>query len=709
MKIKLKMALTFTLLNLVIFIVLLGSTVYLSESQADRRFRQELENTTEAVSIQIINLLNKTISDFLLATSTKSSSFLKVLNNNVSKSNLTLKTAQNMFIESINEHIKTSNGTCIITDNNGKIIFHENSSLIGSDSVYKNWIKSNIKKHYIYTETTDTKSNKKRIAIKFYFSNWDWQIIYQMDYEEVYSILDFDSFNTTINNIKVGITGYPYIISTHGLFITHPDEKLRYDGHYNIKDNDGNLFLRKIIKNKEGFLEYNWKDPDEKVRIKVAHFKPIENTHWIVISGGYKDDFFRTTDLVKKLLTIITVISIVVSLMFTLLFSSRLVVPIVKLNNAIKDISEGEGDLTKSVSLKSRDEIGNIASSLNDFIDKLKNIILQIKEVSGTTIKIKEGLSTDTDETNIHINSIDENMTEINSKVKNLEQTVDKASGNVSDITTSIGVLGEQIISQNAMIEESSAAITEMISSIDSVADITSKKQAVTGKLVETTQRGVNIVEQSMESVNRISEQLEGINSMATIISNIASETNILAMNAAIEAAHAGESGKGFAVVAEEIRKLAESSDDSSKRIKDLLNKVNDSMDKTSSLSDETISSIQEIETEINNFVLAFDEISHSTSELRTGGKEMTEAIEVLRDISITVKESSDSINALTDGVNTAMVETGEVSRDIITRISQISNNADKIKSSMVRVNSNTKELANAGDELDAQVNKFKV
>ena len=704
-----KMTLTFTILNLLILLVLLLLTVTISRQQSEEKFRIDLENTTDSVSIQISEFLDQTINNYLKSTARKSYDFLLAINANVSGALLSRETAESMFFQSIREQSRSSIGTCIIVDNDGKVIFDQDSSKIGTESRYRDWIRSHIKEHYILYRDVDQETGEQKVAMKFYFSSWDWQVIYEVDYYEVYSILDFDSFNASINNIRVGEKGYPYIISTHGLVITHPDDDLRYDGIYNLLDNDGFAFVKHIINERSGFLEYNWLDKDGVVRVKVANFKQIPNTHWIVVSGGYKEDFFAITNQIRRLLIMITIASILISILFTLLFSGRLVVPISLFNTAIKDISEGEGDLTQSVTVQTKDEMQDIATDFNLFIRKLRNIISQIKSVSNTTLGIKQNLLDDTEETNRQVGLISENVEQINFSVKRLGNTVGNARTSVDKIISSINGLSDQIVSQNTMIEESSASITQMISSIDSVADITSKKQAVTEELVETTKKGLNVVTRSMDSVQEVNNQLEGINNMATVISDIAEQTNILSMNAAIEAAHAGEFGKGFAIVAEQIRSLAASSNVSSNNIKELLININRTMKETSELSAEAIVSIQEIEVEINRFVQAFEEINQSSSELKIGGREIIEAIQLLRDTSAKVDESSSSIKNLTGTVEQAVTETSTVSEDVIMRVSQISSQTGNIIDSMKRVNNSTKEIENAGNELDEQVRRFKV
>lgn len=216
------------------------------------------------------------------------------------------------------------------------------------------------------------------------------------------------------------------------------------------------------------------------------------------------------------------------------------------------------------------------------------------------------------------------------------------------------------------------------------------------------------MLSETVQSVEEIYENVDSIMSFTEIISGIASQTNLLSMNAAIEAAHAGDSGKGFAVVSDEIRKLAETSSENSTEISKVLQQVITRIKAAMEMSNETKLAFVEIDREISGVTQAFDEINASTSELKSGGGQILEAMTVLRDSSMGVKSAVNEIDHGSDDVNNAMNTVKVIAEEVVAEIACIGAGTENISKAVDGVGNISDQLSVNASGMADEVNKFK-
>jgi methyl-accepting chemotaxis protein len=200
--------------------------------------------------------------------------------------------------------------------------------------------------------------------------------------------------------------------------------------------------------------------------------------------------------------------------------------------------------------------------------------------------------------------------------------------------------LNDKIIQQAAAIEESSASIEEMVATINNTAGMAQKRQSVIQELVDNVEQGRSSMHETIEAVGVISKGVEGVGSTIKVISGIAANTNLLSMNAAIEAAHAGDAGRGFAVVAGEIRRLSETTSENSRNIANTLTGIIDGIKTTTTRSAATDTLIGSMAEEINGFAITMTELIDSLGELSIGSKEIITALVLLREHADSIKTS---------------------------------------------------------------------
>lgn len=352
-------------------------------------------------------------------------------------------------------------------------------------------------------------------------------------------------------------------------------------------------------------------------------------------------------------------------------------------------------------------EISTLGLWFNQFILSLKNSLLSIKMASNNSVDVKDELNAGSEQTLVSLTEITANIDSINNQIKVLSENIANSSSAISQISSTITSLNGQIEDQTSAVTESSASVTQMIASINNVASISRKKKESTNRLVETARSGGEKINATSKIIKEVTSHIDNIVEMNEIINDIASQTDLLSMNAAIEAAHAGESGKSFAVVADEIRQLAESSSENAKNISGLLNNIINDIENASTASEESNQAFEEINKEILDVANALDEVTTTTSELSTGGQQIIEAMTVLSDISIKVKEGSMEMQSGAQMIMQSMANVNNISDIVVNGNNEIGAGIKEIGQAMHKIAELGGQLSEQSEALNREINKF--
>jgi methyl-accepting chemotaxis protein len=406
---------------------------------------------------------------------------------------------------------------------------------------------------------------------------------------------------------------------------------------------------------------------------------------------------------------IIAVLSILITAGIIFIIVTKVSSPIIKVSRTLKDISEGEGDLTKQIYLKSKDEIGDLAHYFNQTLEKIRHLVISIKNQTGVLFDIGNELSINMTQTAAAVNEISSNMKGIKTRVMNQSASVTETNATMEQITINIDKLNEHIENQTSNVNQSSSAIEEMLANIRSVTDTLIKNAANVKDLSNASELGRSGLRGVAADIQEIARESEGLLEINAMMENIAGQTNLLSMNAAIEAAHAGEAGKGFAVVADEIRKLAESSGEQSKTISAILNKIKTSIDKITVSTDEVLKKFEAIDSEIRTVSDQEENIRNAMEEQNSGSRQILEAIEKLNEITRLVKGGSEEMLEGSREVIGESKNLEAVTSEISSGISEMATGTDQINIAVSRINEISANNKESIDVLVREVSKFKV
>lgn len=444
-----------------------------------------------------------------------------------------------------------------------------------------------------------------------------------------------------LRNLKFGNAGYFFIYDTDGVNIFHAVKpQLHGKNLIDLKDPKGNKIIVGLIdaaKQGGAIYTYYYQKPGTSTQSeKLGYAVMIPGTNWLLGTGAYIDDIEKVIqkyaitaeDSLKDKMWLSLLISgglIILTIFIIFFVAARMVSPIKRMADNLNDIAQGDGDLTKRLEINGNDEIAQLGNSFNLFVDKLRNTI---GEISSATVGIT------------------------------------KAGGDMSQQSTDIAT---QLEHHNGETEQVVTAITEMASTANEVADSTNKVADATRAVTVDVKHAQDCVDTSLtevsalveeingaaNSMHSLSEQSQKINNVLAVIGSIAEQTNLLALNAAIEAARAGEQGRGFAVVADEVRNLASRTQKSTLEINEMLNELHrlvklsvDAMSLSQERSVRSVDSSRAISESLTSVESAIVSINDMSTQIATA---TTEQSSVTEEVNRNVYEIQKIVNSLTE------------------------------------------------------------
>ncbi|MDR0721098.1 MAG: bacteriohemerythrin [Treponema sp.] len=388
---------------------------------------------------------------------------------------------------------------------------------------------------------------------------------------------------------------------------------------------------------------------------------------------------------------------------FKFLFGS----PVAKMSSLLAKAEKG--DLSRELKITGHDDMGKLASLFNGVLKNFKDLVITIQDQGENLEDMGAELTAHSKESVGAINEIQKAIQNIKERTIRQSASVKETNFTMGKITGNINRLNGEVEEQSESVSQSSAAVEEMLANIESVTKICQNNTVNVERLAEASEVGKLGLEEVVQDIQGIAKQSEGLLEINEVMENIASQTNLLSMNAAIEAAHAGEAGKGFAVVADEIRKLAENSSEQSKTISDVLKKIKNEITKMQNATDAVLGKFEAMDSGVKTVAAQEEQIRGAMEEQSAGSRQILLAIGTLNEITRKVKSGaaemlSDSVEIIEEGKNLE-----QATADINARIEEIAGRIDGVNSSVGRLDElNGKNKKNLS-ALSESVSRFSV
>ena len=524
--------------------------------------------------------------------------------------------------------------------------------------------------------------------------------------------IDAKRLSMLIEDIVVGQTGYCYILGLTGTTIAHKNFDLvtSQDNILNNAKTNNELtslatftqHALEIDESELGYYEYK----GEKF---IASYATIKITDWTVILRAPVHEFMGTVKSLRITMIGIGVIILVVSLIIVYFVACAMVKPVQTVVSALQNIAQGEGDLTVRLPIHGNDEVTDLSEYFNETITKIGASIQQVGVNSSTMEEIGNELASNMTETASAVNEISANIDGVKQQAMTQAASVTETAATVEEIVRTIKQLNNNIETQAASVAQSSSSVEQMVANIVSIGQTLGKTDDVIKNLTTATGDGKATLVTSNTVTQKIAEESGSLMEASSVIQHIASQTNLLAMNAAIEAAHAGEAGKGFAVVADEIRKLAEESSTQGKTITTTLKTLSGEIETLSSSSktvEEKFNAIFNLAEQVKEMS---DRLTEAMREQENGSKEVLTAIKSINTVTTEVQAGSEEMLKGGEGVAEEMQKLDSLTRVITESMNEMASGAIQINNAVQEVSEITQKNKRSIESLAEEVSKFKV
>lgn len=526
-----------------------------------------------------------------------------------------------------------------------------------------------------------------------------------------------------LRDLSYGEEGYFWADTVDGTNVVLLGQDVEGSNRIDLQDVNGKYLVRDIIEVAQqpggGFTDYWFPRPgEEEAAPKRGYSLLFEPWGWVVGTGNYIDDlrtiqeerFVALRGRLRVLLTSLVTFSVAAIGLFVVIvvfIGRRLTRPLRSVTTALAGISEGAGNLTQRLDIVGSDEIGQLASGFDTFIESLHQMVGQIKESSGTLADLGNDLASNMNETAAAVNQITANIDSVLKQVHTQDGQVSTTAASVEELTRNIDALNEQVQREGETLQRTSGRIDSLLGSVEQLLSSTETTQVELAELREQIATGTTAVDDTSRAVEQISSRSERLQEANSFIVGIASQTNLLAMNAAIEAAHAGEAGRGFAVVAEEIRKLADQASEQSGRIAGEVTEMHAEIGTTTQRTAETQQVLERITATITTVEKVFSDVADAARTQGDLGGEIRNALGELHEMARTVQGGAGEMSRANEQILGVVSDLNDQTSHMRQSMDEIAAGTREINRSVTNVNDLSNRNRESVEMIISQVERF--
>ncbi|MFV8829006.1 methyl-accepting chemotaxis protein [Alkalihalobacterium sp. APHAB7] len=487
------------------------------------------------------------------------------------------------------------------------------------------------------------------------------------------------------SGFRYGVDGYMFAFDSGGTAQVHPALQIGKN-YIGIETADGMLLIQKAIdlsrlgEVDERYFFYAWMNPGETAeREKIMYTDYFEPWDWTIGIGAYTEEFFESLEALRYIIFTLIIFTIVLAVVLFYILNHKRIFTIKQIQQVASKIAEGDVTV-EQVQTKSQDEVGQLAKAVNTMSENIRNLIRESARISEQVAASSEELTASSHEMTNGVEQVSATTEELSggatTQAFHTAETLDKI--------TEVNYEAKQIAQYSISMLESSQKANEVSNNgLESMKQTIEQMKAIEGRVTSTA-----------SVVKTLGEKSHEIYQILGVISNIAEQTNLLALNAAIEAARAGEQGKGFAVVADEVRKLAEQSSKSTGQIADIIHSLQQETDQVGQSMNEVVREVQVGSEVIDGNRKSFNDIA-----------------KMIEEMDILIKEVSTASQQIHDRTDQALKEVeniASISEQSAAGTKELASTMEQQNASMEEVNSMASHLADMAEKLNKSLAKFK-